>query len=70
MADARQAATRRTVRLTGDTGGEAPPSEREAIAALAEAQETVLTTTASAPARQEALSKVRALLARLRGDDT
>ena len=59
--------TRRPVRLTGDLGGPALPSARDQIAALAETQETILTTPANGPARQAALAKVRALLARMKG---
>jgi hypothetical protein len=60
----------RRVRLDGDINGEAPPSLEARIATLAEAQETVLTTPGNAPARQDALAKVRALLAWRRGGDS
>ena len=56
----------RRLRIAPDAG-ERPPTLAEQVATLAETQETVLTTTGNAPARQDALAKVRALLGHMRG---
>lgn len=53
------------IRIDPDPHGDVPPPIHEQIATLAEVQETALSTPASAPARQDALAKIRDLLARL-----